>query len=186
MKTVIFLTVQFSISTLFSSTWPIDRTLSVATTPGQSGPGSNGNERILCIFQNYSISGVSTSDCFVSYPELSLGQSYPSAEMQSVYSAAPADWAANSLWPTDWLFLFRYIYIYIYVCVYACVYFFICFWSSETCLYLHLHSVYQALHQTPKINPLSLHQKIIILNLTFLLCPLSLLNLIFSFCLSTK
>ena len=35
----------------------------------------------------------SPSDCLVSYPEHSLGDSYPSAEMQSVYSAAPADWA---------------------------------------------------------------------------------------------
>ena len=29
----------------------------------------------------------------MSYPEHSLGQSYPSAEMQSVYSIVPADWA---------------------------------------------------------------------------------------------
>ena len=33
----------------FSSIWPIDRTLSGATTQGQSGPGSNGNEEVLCI-----------------------------------------------------------------------------------------------------------------------------------------
>ena len=39
-KTVLF---QFCISTLFSSIWPIDRTLSGATTLGQSGPCSNGN-----------------------------------------------------------------------------------------------------------------------------------------------
>ena len=50
--------------------------------------------------------------------------SYPSAEVQSVYSTAPADWAIlfrNSL-------LYIYIYIYIErererdVCVYMCVY----------------------------------------------------------------
>ena len=33
------------------SIWPIDRTLSGATTPGQSEPGSNGNERVLHILQ---------------------------------------------------------------------------------------------------------------------------------------
>ena len=62
--------------------------------PGQSGLGSNGNEGVLCIPQGPSITGTSPSDCFVSYPGHSLGGgSYPSAEMQSVYSTAPADWA---------------------------------------------------------------------------------------------
>ena len=49
----------------FSSIWPIDRTLSGATTPGQNGPGSDGNEGVLCIPQNPSITW--PSDCFVSY-----------------------------------------------------------------------------------------------------------------------
>ena len=39
----------------FSSIWPIDRTLSVATTLGQSGPGSNGSEGVLHIPQSTSI-----------------------------------------------------------------------------------------------------------------------------------
>ena len=51
---------------------PIDRTGSVATTAGQSGPGSDGNDRVFCIRQNSSIIGVSTSDCLVPYPEHSL------------------------------------------------------------------------------------------------------------------
>ena len=34
-----------------SSVWPIDRTLSGATTPGQSRPGSDGNEAVLQILQ---------------------------------------------------------------------------------------------------------------------------------------
>ena len=46
-KTVLFQTIQFSISTLFSSIWSIDKTLSGAITPGQRGPGSNGNEGLL-------------------------------------------------------------------------------------------------------------------------------------------
>ena len=48
-KTVLFQAIQFSISTQFSSIWPIDMTLSGAPTLGQSGPGSDGNERVLCI-----------------------------------------------------------------------------------------------------------------------------------------
>ena len=66
-KTVLFQTIQFSISTVsmsktvlvkvihisismqFTSIWSIERTLSDATTPGKSGPGSDGNEGVLCI-----------------------------------------------------------------------------------------------------------------------------------------
>ena len=40
----LFQTIQFSISTWFSYIWPIDRTLSVTNTPGQSRPVSNDNE----------------------------------------------------------------------------------------------------------------------------------------------
>ena len=43
-KTVLFQAIQFSIKTLFSSIWPIDRTLLGVTTPGQSGSGSDDNE----------------------------------------------------------------------------------------------------------------------------------------------
>ena len=46
-QTVLFQAVQFSIRTQFSSIWPINRTLSGVTTPGQSGCGSNGNEGLL-------------------------------------------------------------------------------------------------------------------------------------------
>ena len=81
------------ISTQFSSIWLKDRTLSGATTPGQSGPGSDGNKGVLCIPQSSCITRASPSDCFVSLSGHSLGKSYPSAKMQSVYSAVPADWA---------------------------------------------------------------------------------------------
>ena len=50
-----------------SSIWPIDKTLSGTTTPGQSGPGSDGNEEVLNIPQNASITGASPSDCLMSY-----------------------------------------------------------------------------------------------------------------------
>ena len=69
----------------------MDSALSGATTPGQSGPGSGGNKGVLRIPQSSSITGTSPSDCLVSYPGHSSG-GYPSAEVQSVYSTAPADW----------------------------------------------------------------------------------------------
>ena len=73
--------------------------LSGATIPGQSEPGSNGNEGMFCILQSSSITGTSPLDCLVSYPEHPLwGGSHPSAEVQSVYSTAPADWAIYLQW----------------------------------------------------------------------------------------
>ena len=84
-------TSQFCVITQFSSVSPIDRTLSPATTPGQSEPGSYSNEGILCIPQRSSITGASPSACLVSYTRNSLGESYPSAEMQSVDSTALPD-----------------------------------------------------------------------------------------------
>ena len=102
-KTVLFRAIQFGISTQFkcqnsklsklqlSSIWPIDRTLSGATTPGQ-----NGNEGLLHIPQNSSITGTSPSDCFVSHARHSWWWwGVPSVEMQSVYSTAPVDWAKH-------------------------------------------------------------------------------------------
>ena len=82
----LFQTVQFSISTQFSSIWSIDKTLSGATTPDLSGPGSKGNKGILCIPQSSSITGASPSDYLVPYPGYWLSESYPFVEMQSVYS----------------------------------------------------------------------------------------------------
>ena len=70
-----------SISIQFSSIWPFDKTLSL----GQSGPESHGNKGVLQIPQSSSITGASSSDCSVSYPGHSLGESDFSAEMQSVY-----------------------------------------------------------------------------------------------------
>ena len=41
--------------------------------PGQSGPGSDGNEGVFRIPQSPSITGISPSDCLVSYAGYSLG-----------------------------------------------------------------------------------------------------------------
>ena len=67
-------------------------TLSGANTPDQSGPGSDGNESVLCIPKISSITEASTSDCLVSYTGYSLGGSYSSTEKQSVYWTAQSDW----------------------------------------------------------------------------------------------
>ena len=71
-KTVLFQTIQFSISTQFSSIQPIDRTLPGTITPGQSGPGSDGNKGVFCIPQSSSITGNSPSDC-LTHPTISPG-----------------------------------------------------------------------------------------------------------------
>ena len=84
-QTVLFQTIQFSTSMQFSSIWCIDRTLSGATTLCQSGPGSDGNEEVLCIPQSSSITEASPSDWWVSYPRHSMGESDPSAKMQSAF-----------------------------------------------------------------------------------------------------
>ena len=64
-----------------SSIKSTEKTLSEATTPDQSGPGSNDNEGVLHIPQNSCITGASSSDCLVSYPGHTLEESYPSAGM---------------------------------------------------------------------------------------------------------
>ena len=70
--TVLFQVIQFSKSTHFSSISPIDRTLSGATAPGQSGPGGDDNEGVLRIPQSFSITGITPSDCLVLYPGRTL------------------------------------------------------------------------------------------------------------------
>ena len=60
---VLIQTIQFNISMQFSSIWPIDRTLSGATTLDQSWPGRDGNIEVLCIPQSSRITGTSPSDC---------------------------------------------------------------------------------------------------------------------------
>ena len=73
----------------------MDWTISGATTPGQSGTGSNGNEGVYCIPQSYSINGGLPLDCLVTYPGHLLGESYPFAKMQMVSSTNPAIWAIH-------------------------------------------------------------------------------------------
>ena len=75
----------------------MERTKSNVIIPGQRGPGSDGNKRVLRIPQSSGITGASTSNCLVSYLEHSLGESYPSAEMHSEYFTASADLAKHQV-----------------------------------------------------------------------------------------
>ena len=52
-----------------------------ATALSQYGPGRDGNKVMLRIPQSSGITGVSTSNYFVSYPGQSLAESYFPAEM---------------------------------------------------------------------------------------------------------
>ena len=75
--------------------------LSVTTMPGQNEPGSHGNEGILHVsqkLQNYwsiTIRLFSVISRTLVVVVVVGGGSYPSAEVQSVYSTAPADWAST-------------------------------------------------------------------------------------------
>ena len=81
----------------------MDGALSGATAPGQTGPEINGNEGGLRIPQSPGITGTSPSECLVSYQDTHWGE-YPSAGVQTLYSAAQANWV-----------IYIYIYIYIYI-----------------------------------------------------------------------
>ena len=88
-QTVLIQTIQFNISMQFSSIQLIDRALSGATIPDQSGPGSNGKEGVLRIPQNSSITGTSLSDGLVSYPGHSLGGVLTPMQRSSWYILLP-------------------------------------------------------------------------------------------------
>ena len=128
LKTVLFKTIQFNKSTQFSSIWPIDRTLSGATTPGQSRPGSDGNNGVLCIPQISSTTGISPSDCLVSYPGHLLEVVLPLCREAVGVFYSPFDWVmkpfnrmlTNKLFknyqstiPLQTVYIYIYIYIYI-------------------------------------------------------------------------
>ena len=77
---------------------------SVATTPGQSRPGSDSNKGVPRIPQSSSTTGTSPSDCLLSYPRHSLvGGAYPYTEVPSMYYTAPADRAIADIGKIGWL-----------------------------------------------------------------------------------
>ena len=62
-----------------------------ATTPGQSGPVSDGKKGVLCHSPKHYWNVIIRLFSVIS--RTLVGGGYPSAEKQSVYSTAPADWA---------------------------------------------------------------------------------------------
>ena len=97
---------------LNSSIWPIGRTLSGATTPGQSWPGSDGNEVIIRIPKSSIISGDLPSDCVVSYSEHSLERGVLILCREAVavfYNTSRL--RSLCLYVREWLLLYVYIYM---------------------------------------------------------------------------
>ena len=88
---------------------PKIRPLSSATTPGQSGPGSDDNKGVLRISQSSSITGTWLSDCFVSYPGHSLG-----GVLLLCREAIGVFYSPSRLG--------KYVWVCVYVCVYICIY----------------------------------------------------------------
>ena len=90
----------------FSSIWPIDGTLSGATTPSQLGPGSDSNEGILWIPQSSSLIGTLPSDCLASYPGHLLGGVLPFSRGVVGVFYSPS-WLSNGgylcVWEINWL-----------------------------------------------------------------------------------
>ena len=92
-----------------SSIWPIDRNLPCASSLSQRRLGRDVNERVIYIPQNSTMSLFSVNEGALHIPQNSTislfrvifrrlvgrGGSYLSAEMQSLYSAAAADWVNN-------------------------------------------------------------------------------------------
>ena len=71
-----------------SSIWPIDRTLSGTTTPGQSRLGSNGNEELLHARQSFRM-GASPSDVLWHIQDISCGVLTPPQTVVGVYYSLP-------------------------------------------------------------------------------------------------
>ena len=109
------------------SIWPIDETLSGTTTPGQSVPENNGNERVLHI-PHSSKTGASASVKVLSHtPDTHwhVGRgAYSSAEMHLVYSTIK-----NLIC----VFVFLSVYVSVFLCVYVSV--FLC---ARMCVYVRV------------------------------------------------
>ena len=77
---------------------PIDRTLSGATTPGQSGPGSGSNEGVLFVPQSSSITEASPSDGSVSYKNTRWGSLTLCRDAVGVFCSSSQLWPQDTRW----------------------------------------------------------------------------------------
>ena len=88
------------------------RALSGVTTPGQSGPGSNGHEGVLRIPQSFSTAGTSPSDCLVSYPgHLLEGGVLPLCRgaVGVFYNPSPLDNAVTGKYLLEYIFVYNFV-----------------------------------------------------------------------------
>ena len=118
----------------FSAILPIGRTLLGATPSSQSGPGSDGDEGVLLIPQNPSITGTSLSDCLVSYlGHLLRGRVLPLCRgaVSVFYSPTRLD---NELCVCVCVCIYIYIYIYSYIYIY--IYSSVCM-CIPNCVHIH-------------------------------------------------
>ena len=96
-QTFLFLTIQFSISHLFALSLNVQHFyLTLDSSPGLSEPGSNGNEGVLRIPQNSSITEASPSDCLVSYLGHLLGVLLLSRDAAGVFYRP--NWLGQPRW----------------------------------------------------------------------------------------
>ena len=80
-------------------------TQSCATTPGQSGPGSDSNKSHFTFLEAPAFLEPHHMiiECNIHDARWRRGGAYNSAEMQSVYSTAPADWDGQRMKEPKWL-----------------------------------------------------------------------------------
>ena len=97
-KTVLFQTIRFSIRTQFSSIWTIDRALSGATTPGQSGPESDVSEKGTPHSRGVAIRLLS----FII--RTLVGGSYSSAEMQCILQPQLTGLEEAGIWTNIYIY----------------------------------------------------------------------------------
>ena len=120
--------IQCNISTNYSSVWPIDKTLSGTTSPGQSGLSSDGNKGILHTSKSSSVTETSPSDCLVPYLQNALEGSkrFSQCILQLQTTGRHRDKSnCQYLYNTLYMNIYIYIYIYIYMREHFCC------WSDE-------------------------------------------------------
>ena len=106
---VLFVYISFKYSKwLNGSFWAIDGTQTNTICQGQHELGSNGNEEVLHIPQSSRLEPHPQMQFSVIYRTLLVGMSYSSAELQLVYSTAPAEWTIKYL--VEWFCIHWYFY----------------------------------------------------------------------------
>ena len=127
-KTDPFQEIQFSVITEFSFIWPIDRTLSGATTPVLSGPGSDVSEGVLHVSQSFSFTGISPSDFFSVISRTLVRGVLPLCReaVDVFYSTSRLDNLNKDYILRDYIHTHTHTHIYIYIYIYI----YNIFWSK--------------------------------------------------------